>query len=79
MTKKIHEKKKVNIKLESGETYLIASIEEMLQVSSALVHLASSTRDEKEKLKLIMLSEEAVKAMNENQFISRNIGEDDEW
>jgi len=79
MTKKIHEKKKVNIKLESGETYLIASIEEMLQVSSALVHLAFSTRDEKEKLKLIMLSEEAVKAINENQFISRNIGEDDEW
>jgi ssRNA-specific RNase YbeY (16S rRNA maturation enzyme) len=79
MTKKIHEKKKVNVKLESGETFLVASIEEMLQIANALVHLSSSTKDEKEKLKLIMLSEEAIKAINENQFISRNIGEDDEW
>jgi ssRNA-specific RNase YbeY (16S rRNA maturation enzyme) len=51
----------------------------MLQIANALVHLSSSTKDEKEKLKLIMLSEEAIKAINENQFISRNIGEDDEW
>jgi ssRNA-specific RNase YbeY (16S rRNA maturation enzyme) len=79
MTKKIHEKKKVNVKLESGQTFLVASIEEMLQIANALVHLSSSTKDEKEKLKLIMLSEEAIKAINENQFISRNIGEDDEW
>ena len=79
MNKKIHEKKKVNVKLESGQTFLVASIEEMLQIANALVHLSSSTKDEKEKLKLIMLSEEAIKAINENQFISRNIGEDDEW
>jgi ssRNA-specific RNase YbeY (16S rRNA maturation enzyme) len=79
MTKKIHEKKKVNVKLGSGQTFLVASIEEMLQIANALVHLSSSTKDEKEKLKLIMLSEEAIKAINENQFISRNIGEDDEW
>ena len=51
----------------------------MLQISNALVHLSSSTKDENEKLKLIMLSEEAIKAISKNQFISRNIGEDDEW
>lgn len=79
MSKKVHEKKKVNVKLESGQTFLVTSIDQMLQIANALVHLSSSTKDEKEKLKLIMLSEEAVKAINKNQFISRNIGEDDEW
>jgi hypothetical protein len=79
MSKKVHEKKKVNVKLESGQTFLVTSIDQMLQISNALVHLSSSTKDENEKLKLIMLSEEAIKAISKNQFISRNIGEDDEW
>jgi len=79
MSKKVHEKKKVNVKLESGQTFLVTSIDQMLQIANALVHLSSSTKDENEKLKLIMLSEEAVKAISKNQFISRNIGEDDEW
>jgi hypothetical protein len=79
MSKKTHEKKKVNIKLESGQTYLITSIDQMLQIANSLIHLASSIKDEKERLATLALSEEAIKAINENQFISRNIGEDDEW
>jgi len=79
MSKKIHDKKKVNVKLESGQTYLITTIDQMLQIANALIHLASSVKDEKERLSILNLSEEAIKAMNENQFISRKIGEDDEW
>lgn len=79
MSKKIHDKKKVNVKLESGQTYLITTIDQMLQIANALIHLASSVKDEKERLNILHLSEEAIKAMNENQFISRKIGEDDEW
>jgi hypothetical protein len=78
MSKKVHEKKKVNVKLESGQTFLVASIEEMLQAANALALLASSIKNQEEKLKIIMLSEKVLKAMIENQFISRNIGEDDE-
>jgi hypothetical protein len=79
MSKKTHEKKKVNIKLESGQTYLISTIDQMLQIANALIHLAPSVKDEKERSNILHLSEEAIKAINENQFISRNIGEDDEW
>jgi hypothetical protein len=79
MAKKINEKKKVNIKLESGQTYLITSIDQMLQISNALIHLASSIKDEKERLNLLYLSEEAIKAINENQFISRNTDNSNEW
>jgi hypothetical protein len=79
MSKKTHEKKKVNIKLESGQTYLISTIDEMLQIANALIHLAASVKDEKERSNILHLSEEAIKAISENQFISRNIGEDDEW
>jgi hypothetical protein len=79
MAKKINEKKKVNIKLESGQTYLITSIDQMLQISNALIHLASSIKDEKERLNLLHLSEEAIKAINENQFISRNTDNSNEW
>jgi hypothetical protein len=80
MAKKINEKKKINIKLESGQTYLITSIDEMLQVSNALIHLASSVKDEKDRLNILRLSEEAIKAINENQFISKVTNdEDDNW
>jgi hypothetical protein len=79
MAKKINEKKKVNIKLESGQTYLITSIDQMLQISNALIHLASSIKDEKERLNLLHLSEEAIKAINENQFTSRNTDNSNEW
>jgi hypothetical protein len=79
MAKKINEKKKVNIKLESGQTYLITSIDQMLQISNALIHLASSIKDEKERSNLLHLSEEAIKAINENQFISRNTDNSNEW
>ena len=51
----------------------------MLQIANALIHLAPSVKDEKERSNILHLSEEAIKAINENQFISRNIGEDDEW
>jgi hypothetical protein len=80
MAKKINEKKKINIKLESGQTYLVTSIDEMLQVSNALIHLASSVKDEKDRLNILRLSEEAIKAINENQFISKvTYEEDDSW
>ena len=80
MAKKINEKKKVNIKLESGQTYLITSIDEMLQIANSLIHLASSAKDEKERSNILHLSEEAIKAINENQFISKvTYEEDDSW
>lgn len=78
MAKKINEKKKINIKLESGQTYLITSIDEMLQISNALMHLASSVKDEKDRLNVIRLSEEAIKAINENQFIGKVTNEEDD-
>jgi len=78
MAKKINEKKKINIKLESGQTYLITTIEEMLQISHALLHYVSIVRDEKEKQNLLKLNNEAIRSMNDNQFISKIIYDDDD-
>ena len=45
MAKKINEKKKINIKLESGQTYLVTTIDEMLVISNALSHYFSVIKD----------------------------------
>jgi hypothetical protein len=80
MAKKINEKKKINIKLESGQTYLVTTIDEMLHISNALSHYFSIVKDEKEKLNILRLKEETIKSINENQFISKVINdEDDNW
>jgi hypothetical protein len=79
MSKKKIDKKKINIKLESGQTYLITSIDEMLQIANSLIHLASSIKDEKGKLSTLHLSEEAIKAMTENKFIGGSSDEDEDW
>jgi hypothetical protein len=80
MAKKINEKKKINIKLESGQTYLVTTIDEMLVISNALSNYLSVIKDEKERLNILHLKEEAVKSINENQFISKVTNdEDDSW
>jgi hypothetical protein len=79
MTKKKVSKKKVNIKLESGQTYLVTSIDQMLQIANSLIHLAASVKDEKERLSILALSEEAIKAINENKFIGDSLDEDEDW
>jgi len=80
MAKKINEKKKINIKLESGQTYLVTTIDQMLVISNALSHYFSFIKDEKERLNILHLKDEAVKSINENQFISKVTNdEDDSW
>ena len=80
MAKKINEKKKINIKLESGQTYLVTPIDEMLVISNALSNYLSVVKDEKERLNILHIKEEAVKSINENQFISKqNNNDDDSW
>jgi hypothetical protein len=79
MTKKKVNKKKVNIKLESGQTYLITSIDQMLQIANSLIHLAPSIKDEKERSSILTLSEEAIRAINENKFIGDGSDEDEDW
>jgi hypothetical protein len=80
MAKKINEKKKINIKLESGQTYLVTTIDEMLVISNALSNYLSVVKDEKERLNILHIKEEAVKSINENQFISKqNNNDDDSW
>ena len=80
MPKKINEKKKINIKLESGQTYLVTTIDEMLVISNALSNYLSVVKDEKERLNILHIKEEAVKSINENQFISKqNNNDDDSW
>ena len=57
MAKKQINKKKVNIKLLPGQTYVILDAEQMFQVSTALINLSASIKDEKERLDLLKISE----------------------
>ena len=78
MAKKQIDKKKINIKLLSGQTYLVLDAAQMFQVSTALIHLASSAKDDKERLEILKISEEATKAIAENKYTG-DVNDEDEW
>jgi hypothetical protein len=78
MAKKQIDKKKINIKLLSGQTYLVLDAEQMFQVSTALVHLASGIKDDKERLEILKISEEAIKAIADNKYTG-DVNDEDEW
>ena len=79
MAKKQINKKKVNIKLLPGQTYVILDAEQMFQVSTALINLSASIKDEKERLDLLKISEEATKAIAENQYTGGIYDEEENW
>ena len=79
MAKKQINKKKVNIKLLPGQTYVILDAEQMFQVSTALINLSASIKDEKERLDLLKISEEATKAIVENQYTGDIYDEEENW
>lgn len=78
MAKKQTDKKKINIKLLSGQTYLVLDAEQMFQVSTALIHLASITKDDKKRLEILKISEDAVKAIADNKYTG-DVNDEDEW
>ena len=78
MAKKQIDKKKINIKLLSGQTYLVLDAEQMFQVSTALIHLASGIKDDKERLEILKISEEATKAIADNKYTG-DVNDEDEW
>jgi hypothetical protein len=50
----------------------------MFQVSTALIHLASTIKDDKERLEILKISEEATKAIAENKYTG-DVNDEDEW
>ena len=78
MAKKQIDKKKINIKLLSGQTYLVLDTKQMFQVSTALVHLDSTIKDDKERLEILKISEEAIKAIADNKYTG-DVNDEDEW
>ena len=79
MTKKKTDKKKINIKLESGQTYLVAAIHEMIIISKALAHLSSTTKDAKDKLDILNLSKKTNESISENSFTGGVFNEEENW
>lgn len=78
MAKKQTDKKKINIKLLSGQTYLVLTTDQMFQVSSSLLHYASLIKDDKEKAELLSISEEVSKCISENSYLGDGNNEE-EW
>lgn len=72
-------KKKVNIKLESGQTYMISSIDEMIVVSKALAYLSSVTKDAKDKLDILNLSKKTDESITKNSFTGGVFDEEENW
>lgn len=77
MSKKKNDRKKINIKLLSGQTYLILSVDQMFKLSNALVHLATSTKNEKDKLEILNLNKLTIEAIDKNQFTGGSFDEED--
>lgn len=78
MAKKQTDKKKINIKLLSGQTYLVLTTDQMFQVSSSLLHYASLIKDDKEKAELLSIIEEVSKCISENSYLGDGNNEE-EW
>jgi hypothetical protein len=78
MAKKQTDKKKINIKLLSGQTYLVITTEEMLQVFNALTHYVAVVKDEKERLEIIKISEDVSKAISNHSYLGDN-SDEEEW
>lgn len=78
MAKKQTDKKKINIKLLSGQTYLVLTTDQMFQVSSSLLHYAGFIKDDKEKAELLSIIEEVSKCISENSYLGDGNNEE-EW
>lgn len=77
MTKKKIDKKKINIKLESGQTYLVVSVDEMLSISTALVHHSAMIKNSTDRAYVLDLNKKVLKSMSENSFIGGFLSEED--
>lgn len=78
MAKKQTDKKKINIKLLSGQTYLILTTDQMFQVSNCLLHCAGFAKDDKEKAELLSIGEEVSRSISENSYLGDGNNEE-EW
>lgn len=78
MTKKTHQKKKVTIKLDDNQSYIIEDIQVLLHVQKTYAHmLRSVSTDEDKALFTRVIS--AVNEAIENVFYAQSDGIDDEW
>ena len=77
MSKKTNKKKKVNIKLESGQTFLIEDLQILLHVQKTYATLLGGQVSPEEKAKFMRIVN-AVNAAIENVYVATDGGLDDE-
>ena len=77
MSKKTNKKKKVNIKLESGQTFLIEDLQILLHVQKTYATLLGGQVSPEEKT-MFMRIVNAVNAAIENVYVATDGGLDDE-
>jgi hypothetical protein len=56
----------------------VLDAKQMFQVSTALIHFASIIKDDKERLEILKISEDAAKAIAENKYTG-DANDEDEW
>lgn len=78
MSKKIHQKKKVTIKLEDNQSYIIEDIQTLLHVQKTYANMLRSVTTDEDKA----LFTRVITAVNEaidNTFYAQSGGDNDEW
>lgn len=78
MTKKTHQKKKVTIKLDDNQSYIIEDIQVLLHVQKTYADMLRAVSTDEDKAlfaRIISAVNEAI----ENVFYAQSDGIDDEW
>lgn len=78
MSKKINEKKKVNVKLSANQSYLVADIDVFMHMQKTYADLLRSVKVESDRQMYISILNKLNEAF-ENAFISSEDGSGDDW
>ena len=77
MSKKTNEKKKISVKLVSGQAVYVADVETLYHISNTYAHLASSEKDSKQKQFCVSIVKSINEAIQKTRFDSNS--QQDDW
>jgi predicted nucleic acid-binding protein len=78
MSKKTNEKKKVNIKLSSNQSYFVDEIDTFMHIQKTYADLLRSVKNEIERENIVRILNKINEAF-ENIFVGSADGSNDEW
>jgi hypothetical protein len=79
MSKKTNPKKKVNVKINSGEAIFVAPVEVLQHIAETYYYMSMSCEEAQEKESWLNVSSDIQDWISKTYFDGTVSGEDDEW